>query len=149
MLVDKQQRVMATALPSERYQVTQEDTRTETRQCYFSYFPKPWLGQGLQFQPLLWFKKSALSNYTMLAQDDVKMITVSCTFFRPHQSEGPEPTRTCPTQKNSSILFQDTDLDKYTLAYKSIIWPGQTMTTFNAYSNKCSNWLTRKFARMP
>lgn len=101
---------MVTELPSDRY-YTERDTRTEIRHCYFSYFPKPWLGQGLQFQPLLWSKKSTLSNYTVLAQDDIKMITVPCMLISPHQNEWPEPGRTCTTHKNSSILFQDIDLE--------------------------------------
>lgn len=78
---------MVTALPSDQYDNTQKDTRTETRQRYFSYFLKFWSERGLQFQPLLWLKKSALSNYTVLSLEDVKMITVPCMHFLLHQKE--------------------------------------------------------------
>lgn len=77
---------------SDQHFIMQRDTRTETRQGYFSYFTKPWSRPGLQFQPLLWSWKSTLSNYTVLPRDDVKMITVPCCMiFPPHQSQGQSP----------------------------------------------------------
>lgn len=74
--MDWLQRVTVTALPSDRYYITQKDARTPTRQRYFSAFPKSRQGQGLQFGRLLWSRKSTLSNYTLLPRDDIKMIIV-------------------------------------------------------------------------
>lgn len=84
---------MVTALPSDQYYNMQMDTRTQTCQGYFSSFPKAWLGQALQFQPMLWSRKSVLSNYAALAHYDVKMITVPYMLFPLHQSEGPKAKR--------------------------------------------------------
>lgn len=90
---------------SDQHFMVQRGARTETHQGYFSYFTKPWSRLGLQFRPLLWSWKSSPSNYTVLPRDDVKMITVHCMSFPPHQSPRPEPTGTCPSYKQQFNTF--------------------------------------------
>lgn len=90
---------------SDQHFMVQRGARTEPHRGYFSYFTKPWSRLGLQFRPLLWSWKSNPSNYTVLPRDDVKMITVHCMSFPPHQSPGPEPTGTCPSYKQQFNTF--------------------------------------------
>lgn len=90
---------------SDQHFLMQRGTRTEPHHGYFSYFTKPRSRPALQFQPLLWSWKSTLSNYTGRPWDNVKMITVPCMSFPPHQSLGPEPTKTCPSHKQYLVQY--------------------------------------------